>query len=587
MHLQRIRAQNFRAFGDGKTAPELDWTLSPGLNILIGENDAGKTAVVDAIRHVLWTTSYEFVRLFEQDFHIHGDTRAQSMFIEATLVDMSAEQEAAVLEWLTYEADGSRSLVLHMQARWIPPKDNKRGRVDVITRACRDGIGPEIGNAVRELVRATYLRPLRDAEAELKPARQSRLSQILGAHKSITGQEKNDFDEANPAKIPENLVGLMAFTQHYLGKHPVIKGVQDDINSNYLGKFAFAGDKLESRIQIAPDLGLQPILEKFELGLLPSIGINSEERCVRGLGYNKALFMATELVLLSCARVGGNAVVGTAADVHPPTLMTYTTDLVGDVLDRFGHLVLDRFNDDQLRRGPIKALCARKQSDAKQIPGRMLLDYWPAYLEQSKGQGGRSERLWSLLSQSAESGVGGVSMHSRAADAKRAVVLVLREADSPHIKGLRDGSQLFRRLVDADQDVKGIRQLCRELALAQNMGATEVGRAKAIELFFQCLHPLLPAGMSAAKFQALPVFQAPEMQPEQEANQRVCQVKREDRLVEIEIGTVASMKGETHLATLVLESLGHPSRRFDLAEALPVLAGLKVRDPKISESVLS
>lgn len=290
---------------------------------------------------------------------------------------------------------------------------------------------------------------------------------------------------------------------------------------------------------------------------------------------------------VSCARVGGNAVVGTAADVHPPTLMTYTTDLVSDVLDRFGHLVLDRFNDDQLRRGSIKALCARKQSDAKQIPGRMLLDYWPAYLEQSKGQGGRSERLWSLLRQSAEPGVGGVSMHSRAADAKRAVVLVLREADSPHIKGLRDGSQLFRRLVDADQDVKGIRQLCRELALAQNMGATEVGRAKAIELFFQCLHPLLPAGMSAAKFQALPVFQAPEMQPEQEANQRVCQVKREDRLVEIEIGTVASMKGETHLATLVLESLGHPSRRFDLAEALPVLAGLKVRDPKISESVLS
>jgi DNA helicase II / ATP-dependent DNA helicase PcrA len=46
------------------------------------------------------------------------------------------------------------------------------------------------------------------------------------------------------------------------------------------------------------------------------------------------------------------------------------------------------------------------------------------------------------------------------------------------------------------------------------------------------------------------------------------------------------MKGETHLATLVLESLGHPSRRFDLAEALPVLAGLKVRDPKMSESIL-
>lgn len=290
---------------------------------------------------------------------------------------------------------------------------------------------------------------------------------------------------------------------------------------------------------------------------------------------------------VSGVRVGGNAVVGTAADIHPPTLMTYTTERVGDVLNRFGHLVLDRFNDDQLRRGPIKALCTRKQGDAKQTPGRTLLDYWPAYLEQSRGDGGRSERLWSLLSQSAEPWVGGISMHSRAADAKRAVVLVLRAADSPHIKGLRDGSQLFRRLSDAGQDAEGVRQLCRELAISQNLGATEAGRAKAVALFTHYLHPLLPAGMTAAKFQVLPVFEAPEKQPEQEANQRMCQIKRDDRCVEVEIGTVASMKGETHLATLVLESLGHPSRRFDLAEALPVLAGLKVRDPKLSESILS
>lgn len=298
MHLQRIRAQNFRAFGDGKNSPQLDWSLAPGLNILIGENDAGKTSIIDAIRHVLWTTSYEFIRLQEQDFHTKESTRAQSMFIEATLVGLNADQEAAVLEWLTYEEDGTRSLILHLQARWIHPRDNKRGRIDVITRAGRDGNGPEIGSAVRELVRATYLRPLRDAEAELKPGRQSRLSQILGAHRSIQGQEENDFDVADADKTPQNLVGLMAFTQHHLGKHPVIKGVEDDINQNYLGKFTFAGDTLESRIQIAPDLALQPVLEKFELGLLPSASIAPELRCARGLGYNNALFMATELVLL-------------------------------------------------------------------------------------------------------------------------------------------------------------------------------------------------------------------------------------------------------------------------------------------------
>ncbi len=298
MHLKRIRAFNFRAFGDGTTAPILDWELSPGLNILVGENDAGKTAVVDAIRYVLWTTSYEFIRLFETDFHVSGANRAQTLFIEATLADLNPDQEAAVLEFLTHEADGSLSLIVHLQARWIPPQNNKRGRVEAVTRSGRDGIGPEVGAVVREFIRATYLRPLRDAEAELRPGRQSRLSQILGAHQSIQGQEKNDFDTANANEVPKNLVGLMAFTQHHLGKHDVIKGVQDDINDNYLSKFAFAGGDLSSRIQIASDLALQPILEKFELGLLPSEGIHPDERCARGLGYNNTLFMATELVLL-------------------------------------------------------------------------------------------------------------------------------------------------------------------------------------------------------------------------------------------------------------------------------------------------
>lgn len=298
MYLRTIRANNFRAFGDGTSAPALDWELSAGINILIGENDAGKTAVIDAIRNILWTTSYEFIRLFDTDFHIQGSTRATSLFIEATLADLSVDQEAAVLEWLTHEADGSRTLVLHLQARWIPPQDNKRGRIDTVTRSGRGGAGPEIGSAVRELVRATYLRPLRDAEAELRPGRQSRLSQILGAHKTIGGQEKNDFNAALPDDVPKNLVGLMAFAQHHLGKHEVVKSVEKDINENYLDKFAFTGDQLSSRIEIAPDLALQPILEKFELGLLPSAGISATLRCSRGLGYNNALFMATELVLL-------------------------------------------------------------------------------------------------------------------------------------------------------------------------------------------------------------------------------------------------------------------------------------------------
>lgn len=128
MYLRRIRACNYRAFGDGTVAPALDWELNPGLNILVGENDAGKTGIIDAIRQVLLTTSYESIRLFEQDFHIQGANRSHTLNIEATLCGLSPDQEASVLEWLTFNNDGSCSLILHLEARYHPPQATKRAK---------------------------------------------------------------------------------------------------------------------------------------------------------------------------------------------------------------------------------------------------------------------------------------------------------------------------------------------------------------------------------------------------------------------------------------------------------------------------
>ena len=51
-----------------------------------------------------------------------------------------------MLEWLTHEADGTRSLILHMHARWIPPQDNKRGRVSAIS-----GLAISASNELGEL----------------------------------------------------------------------------------------------------------------------------------------------------------------------------------------------------------------------------------------------------------------------------------------------------------------------------------------------------------------------------------------------------------------------------------------------------
>jgi len=268
-------------------------------------------------------------------------------------------------------------------------------------------------------------------------------------------------------------------------------------------------------------------------------------------------------------------------------LLTYATARVGEVLNLFGQRVLERFSDEQLSRGSVKALCARKQSDAKEEPGRSLMDYWPAYAGDAKNSGSRSERFWSLLASPRLTASTASTMVDRAVDAKRAVLLVLRAAGSEHVSIVRDGPQLLRRLQEAGLDTTHVRLLCRTLALDGTLGASKASRLDVPRRFYHALKELLPTALSLADFAKLSVFEEPEVAPEIELENTHSRVEHGGRHVCVEIGTVASMKGETHLATLLLESFGVPARRFDLELAMPVLAGLAERDPTMKDSQLA
>jgi len=61
MYLSKITIENFRCFGEGSKCLELP--LTPGLTALVGENESGKTAVIDALRFALGTTDQEWYRL--------------------------------------------------------------------------------------------------------------------------------------------------------------------------------------------------------------------------------------------------------------------------------------------------------------------------------------------------------------------------------------------------------------------------------------------------------------------------------------------------------------------------------------------
>lgn len=298
MYLSEVYIENFRIFGAEEEKKHLRLKLGPGLNVFVGENDSGKSAIVDATRHVLWTTSQDYHRLTEDDFHVAGSERAKTLTISCLFHGLSTQESARFLEWLSME-DNKSCLYVTLKATFLGDESavSRRGRnISVTVHSGKKGDGRAIEGEIREFLKVTYLRPLRDAEAELAEGRGSRLSQILHAHPRFTDQRISDFDKDDLSKKPKTLVGIMRQAEHLIQENAVIQGTKETLNTKYLKDFSIGKDMLEGEISVAKQADLSHILEKLELWLRSKEGIDLKTR--RGLGVNNVLFMSTELLLL-------------------------------------------------------------------------------------------------------------------------------------------------------------------------------------------------------------------------------------------------------------------------------------------------
>jgi putative ATP-dependent endonuclease of OLD family len=271
--------------------------LRPGLNVLIGENDSGKTAVVDAIRMCLGTTSRDQTRVVMDDFHYGTDGRATHFRIVCKFAFDADAEVGPFVEYLTAEADGP-SLYVTLQA--YRPEDEakslRRNGITVEIATGADGTGPRMDAIARQQLAATFLKPLRDAASELSSGRGSRLSQILSSHKEFQGQEIDDFDPSDTtgSNVPKSLVGIMRRAEYAIENNPVITGTQRTLNEEYLASFTIANAPLEGHVGMAR-AELRHILEKLDLWIEdPTL----TTRTMRGLGSMNVLFMASELLLL-------------------------------------------------------------------------------------------------------------------------------------------------------------------------------------------------------------------------------------------------------------------------------------------------
>ncbi|MCW9706434.1 ATP-dependent nuclease [Fodinibius salsisoli] len=319
MYLSNLIIENYRTFGSKENNNHLEIDFQEGLNLLVGENDSGKSAIIDAIRHVLWTTSDEYHRITEEDFHIVGDQRKTNLQISCTFTDLTKEEAARYLEWLSL-VDGEKCLIVNLEATLNRDVKNYRRRISVNYRSGKNGQGKAIEGDIREFLKTTYLKPLRDAESEMSSGRRSRLSQILEAHPDSKEQQNDNFDDENPNDFePETLVDIMRQAEYLIKNNDYIEDSESKINQDYLNEFSIGDDTISGELGISKKASLREILEKFELWIRPED--DKEIRTKRGLGINNILFMATELLLLSSESDFGMPLLlieEPEAHLHPP-----------------------------------------------------------------------------------------------------------------------------------------------------------------------------------------------------------------------------------------------------------------------------
>lgn len=311
MYLSEVTIENFRCFGEGEDKFTLP--LRPGVTALVGENDSGKTTVVDALRLALGTRDREYIRLEDTDFHWPPSSkeRRNEIRVRCRFEGLTAKEKGGFAEYLTYEKNGEgREAILYLN--WLA-KDrsgvrSERRFILPEFRSGENGEGPPFDAEARELLRATYLRPLRDAERALSAGRASRLSQILRHTKEIREVGKSYDPEKTEKLDPDTLsvLGVGDYASALLGSREGIKEARKRLNTGYLKPLSFSGDELSGHIAVShrgdDETRLRQLLEKLELELRDENEPDAPAN--RGLGSNNILFMACELLLLGSEEDG-------------------------------------------------------------------------------------------------------------------------------------------------------------------------------------------------------------------------------------------------------------------------------------------
>ena len=267
---------------------ELNLTFNRGLNVFVGENNSGKTAILDAIRYVLDTNSAENIVVSEDDFY----KNEPSFSIHIIFSDLTDKEAAPFAEYITCIDNGLTELHIQLDCNSQRSGRNKYGFIKKHIRTGKDGLGPELESDAKEILAVTFLKPLRDADMELSAGAHSRLAQILQGYFGIK-EEELSVKGKNLIQIVKEYNEKLKQEINRLKGTGEEETIEQKIEAHYLDRLLLDLKHISLQFVSGKDfLIYKNLLKKLNLSFY------EEYSGRQGLGYLNLLFMAAELLLL-------------------------------------------------------------------------------------------------------------------------------------------------------------------------------------------------------------------------------------------------------------------------------------------------
>ena len=261
MWLRELEIRNFRKI------EALTVSFPQGLTVLVGENNSGKTTIIDALRLILFSSrDHDSLRLTEDDFR--AGTEQVPIEITCRFSGLEDEDEVHFQECLVDIGDGK----FEMQV-------NARAEYNQTTNRCNvkmwggETEGGSLASNHYDRLATIYLQPLRDPKRGLRPGQHSQVSRLIDC---LTNEEERASFETIARDANENI--------------RILKPVEDaraDINAQMT---AIAGNELTQKTEL---IFTEPTFRRIIAGLQPEI--EGLPFSLNGLGYNNLIFTSATL----------------------------------------------------------------------------------------------------------------------------------------------------------------------------------------------------------------------------------------------------------------------------------------------------